>query len=200
MFKFLFFKKKPAETDEQVISNWEKNGRPAPPPHAVKSRAIEEYRVKYQTKILIETGTYLGDMVEICRHTFEKVYSVELSEKLYKKAQRRFNTIPNVELHCGDSAVKLPEILNTISQPCLFWLDGHYSGGVTAKGNLECPVREELAAILKHASSHVILIDDARLFNGTQDYPTINEIKEILTSMHKTCHVEVKDDIIRITC
>ncbi|MFN8251446.1 MAG: hypothetical protein U0V75_06150 [Ferruginibacter sp.] len=201
MIRLPFFKKKQAviEDDAAIISQWEASGKQSNPPHAVKRAAMKLYRDKYNLKILVETGTYLGDMVEACKHTFDKVYSVELSEKLYKKATKRFAKDTNVELLCGDSSVKLPEILKKVNQPCLFWLDGHYSGGVTAMGNLECPVREELAAILSHAVSHVILVDDARLFNGTHDYPTVDEIKQIIASHGKSGSVTVEDDIIRIT-
>lgn len=201
MIRFPFFKKKqaPAADDATIISQWEASGKQSNPPHAVKRAAIKWYREKYDLKILVETGTYLGDMVEACKLLFDKVYSVELSEKLYKKATKRFAADTNVELLCGDSSVKLPEILKKEHQPCLFWLDGHYSGGVTAMGSLECPVREELAAILQHPVNHVILVDDARLFNGTHDYPTVDEIKQIIAAHGKNGTVTVEDDIIRIT-
>jgi hypothetical protein len=200
MFKFSFFKKKVVENEAAIIAEWEKSGKPVPPPHAVKRRAIEAYRVQYNPEVVIETGTYMGDMVEMCRHTFKKVYSIELSEKLYKRAKKRFKNMPEVELLCGDSGFKLPEILSKVNQPCLFWLDGHYSGGITAKADLECPVREELQAILNHPYNHVVLIDDARLFNGTHDYPTIEEIENIIATAGKPYSVTVKEDIIRLTC
>jgi hypothetical protein len=52
----------------------------------------------------------------------------------------------------------------------LFWLDGHFCGGVSAHGDKGTPILEELNLILSHrVKEHVILIDDARLFNGTFD-------------------------------
>ena len=98
----------------------------------------------------------------------------------------------------GDSGVVLNKLITEIDQLALFWLDGHYSGGITAKAEKECPVPEELETILKSSLPHVILIDDARLFNGTQDYPTIEEIKNIIEKSHSTYSLEIKDDIIRI--
>jgi hypothetical protein len=192
------FKKEKIVDDATAIEKWKQDGCPAPPPHAIKRQVIEAYRQQYQLKVLIETGTFMGDMVAACKEKFDKVYSIELSEKLYHKAVKRFAKDSNVQILCGDSAVKLPEILTTLSQPCLFWLDGHYSGGITAKGNVECPVIDELHAIYKHRSDHVILIDDARLFNGTHDYPTIAEIEKLIAGYNLQCTITVENDSIRI--
>lgn len=197
MFKNLFQKKITLSPEEQ-LAEWERNGRPIPPIHLVKQKAIDEYRTQFGLNILVETGTYLGDMVEAKRNNFQQIYSIELSEKLYKKVCKRFRQYEHIHLLQGDSGEKLNEITSQLQQPALFWLDGHYSGGVTAKGSKECPVREELAAILNSKLHHVILIDDARLFTGENDYPDMNELSSILTATGKNYSVAVKDDIIRI--
>ena len=197
MFKNIFKKKEVIDHEEQ-FAEWERNGRPLPPPHIVKQMAIEEFRNKFQTKILVETGTYLGDMVEAQRAHFEKIYSIELSEKLFNRAKKRFKNYSHITILQGDSGIVLNKLIPGIDQPALFWLDGHYSGGITAKAEKECPVREELETILKSSLPHIILIDDARLFNGTQDYPTTEEIKSIIEKSGNSYSLEVKDDIIRI--
>ena len=161
--------------------------------------AIEEYLGKFHTDILVETGTYLGDMVEAQRDHFKKIYSIELSEKLFNKAQKRFKDHLHIKILHGDSSIVLNKLMNEIDKPALFWLDGHYSHGMTAKGEKECPVPEELTTILKSSLPHIILIDDARLFNGTHDYPTIEQIVKIIRSNNKQYLVEIKDDIIRLT-
>ena len=198
MFKNLFKKKEIINHKEQ-LAEWEKNGKPLPPPHIVKQMAIEEYRKKFHTEILVETGTYLGDMVEAQRDHFKKIYSIELSEKLFNKAQKRFKDHSHVKILHGDSGTVLNKLMNEVDKPALFWLDGHYSGGITAKGEKECPVPEELSTILKSSFPHLILIDDARLFNGNNDYPTIEQILEIIKSNNRQYVVEIKDDIIRLT-
>jgi hypothetical protein len=198
MFKNLF-KKKDTINHQQQLAEWEKNGRPSPPPHIVKQMAIEEYLGKFHTDILVETGTYLGDMVEAQRDHFKKIYSIELSEKLFNKALKRFKDHLHIKILHGDSSIVLNKLMNEIDKPALFWLDGHYSHGMTAKGEKECPVPEELTTILKNSLPHIILIDDARLFNGTHDYPTIEQIVEIIRSNNKQYLVEIKDDIIRLT-
>ena len=80
----------------------------------------------------------------------------------------------------GDSGEILPELLNNINEPILFWLDGHYSAGNTSKGSLNTPIIKELVTIFQHPiKQHIILIDDARLFNGADDYPTSVEVSTI---------------------
>jgi len=197
MFKGLF-KKKIVTDHKKQLTDWEKNGRPLPPPHIVKQMAIEEYRKRYNIGTLIETGTFLGDMVEAQRDQFEMIYSIELSEKLFRKAARRFQPYSKIKILQGDSGIVLDKLIGEINKPALFWLDGHYSGGITAKGTKECPVPEELVTILKSHLPHIILIDDARLFDGTHDYPTIDEIKQLIIKSGRHYSLTVKDDMIRL--
>ena len=198
MLKKLFGKKVKINHQEQ-LAEWERNGRPIPPPHVVKQMAIEEYCRKFHTEILVETGTYMGDMVDAQRDHFKKIYSIELSEKLFNRARKRFKDHLHIKIVQGDSGTVLNKLMAEIDSPALFWLDGHYSGGITAKGEKECPVPEELKIILKSPFSHTILIDDARLFNGAHDYPTIDQIEEIIKANNRQYRVETKDDIIRLT-
>ena len=183
---------------EEQLAEWEKKGRPSPPPHIVKQMAIKEYQKKFDLKILVETGTYLGDMVEAQRNHFQKIYSIELSKKLFRRATKRFKADSHITILNGDSGIVLNKLLPAIDKPALFWLDGHYSEGITAKGAKECPVVEELEAILKSDYYHIILVDDARLFNGTRDYPTLDEIKQIFEKHNRVYSLTVKDDIISL--
>lgn len=200
MFSRLFPRKQPPKPDpQQELADWERQGRPSPPPHIVKQKAIEEYRKHYDLSNFVETGTYLGDMVEAVREKFKTLYSIELSKKLHNRVSRRFKQYKHIHLLQGDSAVRLKEIISQLTSPAIFWLDGHYSGGMTAKGEKECPVREELAAIFTSDLPHVILIDDARLFNGTHDYPDMPELATIVQKTGRSYTIETTDDIIRIT-
>jgi hypothetical protein len=192
-------KKKVIINHEELLAEWVRNGRPSPPPHIVKQQALDEFRKKFNPEILVKTGTFLGEMVEAQRNNFKKIYSVELSEKLYRKAKKRFKAFSHIKLLQGDSGKLMGRIISEIDAPALFWLDGHYSGGITALGDKECPVPEELMAILQSNFRHVILIDDARFFNGTNDYPAIEEIESLLKSSNKNLAIEIRDDIIRIT-
>ena len=80
----------------------------------------------------------------------------------------------------GDSGNVLNQLVPELNSAALFWLDGHYSGGQTAKGEKECPIYEELKSILASSLEHIVLIDDARLFIGQHDYPTIEELKDFV--------------------
>lgn len=179
---------------------WERAGRPNPPPHSVKQEIVREYGTRHRLDVLIETGTYLGDMVFAMRNTFGTIHSIELGEELYVRAKKRFAAYPHVSIHHGDSGVVLSEILGRISEPCLFWLDGHFSAGFTAKGPLETPIIQELSHIAAHplASEHVILIDDARCFDGTGDYPTIEFLRDYLAGAGYR-NFDNQNDIVRAT-
>jgi len=58
----------------------------------------------------------------------------------------------------------------------------------------------ELRNISRHPiKKHVILIDDARCFDGTYDYPTLVELEKIAGDYWPGSSFEVRDDIVRIT-
>ncbi|MBL7998372.1 MAG: hypothetical protein JNL32_07020 [Candidatus Kapabacteria bacterium] len=171
-----------------------------PAPHIVKQQTIAAYKDQHQCTTLVETGTYFGEMVEVQMKTFDNVISIELSPQLAREAQQRFRNNRNVEIVIGDSATSMPVVAQRLTGRTVFWLDGHYSDGVTAKGASDCPVYEELDAIFKYNTlRHVILIDDARYFTGRGDYPTIDELTSYIGSKDLTYNVTVKDDIIRCT-
>ncbi|MDX1956860.1 MAG: hypothetical protein SFU20_15125 [Chitinophagaceae bacterium] len=195
----LFKKKAPVIPPEVQFNDWVKNGKPFPPPHIVKQNAIKEYGQAFSIKTLVETGTYLGEMVEAQLPNFESIYSIELSEKLYKRGLKKFKNQPKVHLLQGDSGKVMRQITSQLSAPALFWLDGHYSGGITALGDKECPVIEELNIITSDNIPHVILIDDARLFVGANDYPRVEDILSFCKNTGFNYKLENKDDILRLT-
>lgn len=143
---------------------WMNRGKPSPPPHIVKQLVVKKAQKDAGFSTLVETGTYYGDMIYAQLDNFSRIYSIELSERLYRKAKRRFKKNESVTLLHGDSSEVLREIVPTFKEPVLFWLDGHYSGGITAQGKLDTPIWEELTTILQSGVRHMILIDDARCF------------------------------------
>ncbi|HVM87566.1 MAG TPA: hypothetical protein VMT76_05225 [Puia sp.] len=177
-----------------------------PPGYETKRSILNGYRVKYQLKTLVETGTFMGETVEYFKNIFDHVISIELSENLAKQAKEKFRHDSNVEIIQGDSGEVLKELIKKVNTPVLFWLDGHYSseffvGDVlikTAKGKTDTPVKDELEAILSSSVYHVILIDDARGFTGLNDYPSVYQIKKIIKKSGKKYTLSVENDIIRI--
>ena len=178
------------------ILRWTLRGKPAPPPQIVKQRTVKHYQSRFAPKIFIESGTYLGDMVAFMESRVREVYSIELSEQLCERAQARFASLSHVHILQGDSNDVLPRLLEGISEPCLFWLDGHFSGGVTAQGEVDYPILQELDHIRRHGiKNHVILIDDARLF--VPPAPAKAEIIESLREINPAYIIEESADIIR---
>jgi|WetSurMetagenome_2_1015567.scaffolds.fasta_scaffold68268_4 hypothetical protein len=116
----------------------------------------------------VETGTYLGHglLSALESGAFVNLTSIELSLKYYEHCQRMFAHCPNVRLLCGDSRYLLWPVIKNINTPITFWLDGHWSGEDTAKGEIPFPLMDELRAIEFHPiKTHTILIDDVRLFD-----------------------------------
>jgi hypothetical protein len=116
-------------------------------------------------------------MLMACEFTFENLYSIELSATLHQRAQLRLRAMTNLRLMCGDSGQLLPQICSQAIWPALFWLDGHFSGGETAQGASDTPIWGELRAIAATpAFQGVVLIDDARCFDGSGDYPALDDL------------------------
>ena len=184
--------------DKRQIAAWIKAGKPIPPPSSVKRRILSNYGVARSLHCFVETGTLHGDTPSVLKDQFKAIYSIELSEELARKAVRRFRAYPNIHIVQGDSGECLAEIMNDISSPALIWLDGHYSAGITARSGINCPIVQELASIFSHSiKDHVILIDDARHFNGTNDYPTIEELRDIFARERPNYDFSVSSDLIR---
>ena len=137
-------------------------------------------------------------MIESQRRNFTTLYSIELSKELYQKAKVKFKNFQHIHLVQGDSGEKMGEIVSKLKSPAIFWLDGHYSGGNTAKGKTDCPIMEELEAIFKSDLDHCILIDDARLCGTDPDYPTIEELNTYVNANREGYSINSSDDIVRI--
>lgn len=176
--------------------SWEL-GRTPNPPHYLKRKIVLRYRREYGLSVFCETGTYLGEMVRGVRKEFLEIHSIELDPKLFRLAQSQFRRYPHVRLHKGDSGELLGQVAAAISDPCLFWLDAHYSGGITAKQGAETPIEREIQAIRTYYTpGSVILIDDARCFTGERDYPTYATVAALLKKVDANFEVGVERDVI----
>lgn len=177
---------------------WMLKGRKYPPLDVFyKRNRLKIIGHKYNCDTLIETGTYNGRTIYYLRQQFKKIMSVEVYDPCYQNALKLTSSYKNINLFFGDSKQLLPDMINKIEGRCLFWLDGHYSGTGTGMSESECPVIGELKAI-KNAerNDHLILLDDAREFKGTNDYPALYEVLELLYSINPNYSIEIKDDCI----
>jgi hypothetical protein len=187
-----------AFTRRRIEWQWRLRGSPLPPPHIVKQHVVLAYQKARRFRTFIETGTFTGEMVAAMRPHFERLISIEMAPAIYEATRPRFAGDAHVRLLLGDSGKLLPEIVETLDHPALFWLDGHYMGGNTARAEADSPVRAELAALLRHPTrGHLVLIDDARLFTGAEGYPTIDELRAWVARERPGSRVEVAADIIR---
>ncbi len=178
---------------------WRLRGRPARSPHLLKQRTVLEYARRFDLHILVETGTYYGEMVSAVKGHFDYVYSIESDAQLAQRAVRKFARDANVWILEGDSRQLLPETLKPVAQPALFWLDAGYYGWAGLEGDKE-RLSEEIEAILRHpVEGHVILVDDARWLDGRSGPLTIDGLKSRIASAYPRRRVEVLYDILRIT-
>lgn len=178
---------------------WKLRGEPERSPHLVKQRTVLEYARRYGLRVLVETGTYYGEMVAAMKNHFDAIHSVEYDSRLAERAQKKFARYPHIHIHKGDSQRVVPEVLRSLQQPALFWLDAGYYGWAGLEGDKQ-RLASEFEAILRHpVARHVILMDDARGLNGQNGAPTIAEVTQRIQSEFPGRKVEVKHDILRIT-
>ena len=106
--------------------------------------------------------------------------TIEPAQQFYEAAAARFKGNNRVTVEFGTSEQVLPRVLSSLGgRDVTFWLDGHWSGGETFKGQQHTPIWDELDAVSASASSLgklAILIDDARCFDPSDptyaEYPT----------------------------
>jgi hypothetical protein len=178
---------------------WILRGRPRRIPHLLKQKTVREYGEKFGLRTLIETGTYYGEMVSAMKSRFDQIYSIEQDSGLAEAAKRRFSTDSRFTILQGDSKELLPEIIKTLQQPALFWLDAGYYGWAGTQGDKD-RLTVELEAILRHPiKGHVILMDDADGLNGKNGAPTIADITQRIENDFPGRKVSVTYNIMRIT-
>ena len=174
-------------------------------PEVDKHKTLLDYALLCNLKVFVETGTYKGDTVKAMLRSrqFDQIHTVEVYVDRAKKARSKFKNFSQVTCWHGDSGDVLSQILQTTSEPALFWLDAHHSGKSIArvKGLISTPIMKELEAILTHRADHVVLIDDAHYYNKfskkCSHYPSLSEVYEFVTSKRPSWIFDVHDDIIR---
>lgn len=167
-----------------------------PPLGALKYSLLQELKKGFSIQVFIETGTFLGYTTLAAAKIFDKVHTIELSKEIYLMAQENLKNCKNVSVHQGNSCELLNNLLPSIPACTLFYLDGHYSGGSTAKGSQNTPVLEELAAIRNSGKSDsIILIDDICAFQDScypekisntclEGYPDLNQLVNALLEIN----------------
>jgi len=168
----------------------------------VKELTVKGYEARHGCKVLVESGSYRGEMIGACRYDFDEIYSIELSQHYFDKCCERYGDVENVHLVLGDSAKCMAGIVAGLGGKAIFWLDGHWSGGATVKADdgVVTPVLDELTMVLGDGRfRHVVLIDDAREFGKTDGWPSRNELIDHILKLRGDAVIDVIDDIVRVT-
>lgn len=148
------------------LVDWNARKYSAPSPHFIKQLCL--IRNGIPNAIWVETGTFLGSTTRVLAKIASRVYSIEPEPTLFLNAKKVLNNFNNVEILYGTSEDVFPSLLQKINGDVNFWLDGHFSGGITFKGGKDTPIVDELRCISEHLSHFkrtTILIDDIRCFN-----------------------------------
>lgn len=160
----------------------------------------------FHADVFIESGTSYGGTTNVAKDIFKGgIYTIELADSFYAKASARFSNDSQVHVYYGDSGVVLPQILHGLKdRKILCWLDGHYSCGTTAKGELNTPILKELKA-LEDAQRFdaIILIDDICCFRPAMQnvpdvalgYPTIGQLKDAVLRINPEYRFIIYGDI-----
>jgi hypothetical protein len=145
----------------------------------------------------VETGTYIGDTTSVLSKVAKMVYSIEPEPTLFSKAEQRFRNTSNVKIIKGLSEDVFPKLLPTISGNICFWLDGHYSEGITFKGPQDTPIIDELTVIgrnITKTSKIVVMVDDIRCFDPKNPeysaYPPVDVLVDWARKHNLIWHIE----------
>jgi len=183
---------------QREIVDWAMAGSPVPAPHPVKVLHLAWLIQLANLSRFIETGTLAGNtsgMIGLMSGV--RVDTIEITEHYFHLANEKFGGNPQIYQHLGDSTFVLPQILEHLDVPALFWLDAHHSMGKTGCGEKLTPVSEEIETILHHSTDgHVVAIDDIRSFTGRADYPVLAQLVEMLKDAKPHYGAKVIHDIL----
>ena len=149
---------------------------------------LEDFIKKYNITHYFETGTGEGVSLEYAsKYNFQKLYSVDLDEELFKRAENRFKNDERIILVNNYSTEAIKNLLPTIENEStiLFFLDAHFPGADFHKVTYEesirhhkqnaFPLEQELNLInqIRNLKNDIIIIDDFVLYDKNQNYESI---------------------------
>jgi len=157
-------------------------------------------------RCFVETGTFNGQTTFALEKYFDKVYTIEFSEKYYNNTKNRYYG-NKINFILGDSSIVFEKLLPTIDEKIIFFLDGHWSSDDTGKSEKDCPLIEEITHINKLCKQEaIIIIDDYRLFGlspstgANEDWSDISKSKILsiigsrISKMYHLDSSHAKDD------
>lgn len=179
--------------------HWVRQGYASPYPHYMKQATILRHAIP--GSLFIETGTYKGATSRYFRNRGFSVATVEVSQSLYETYSPYLRKL-GIDTRLGDSADVVPQLLHEhVGSPSLtFFLDGHYSSGITSKGDQPVPIVREFQAISTFAKMNPektlsVIVDDVRLFmpGGDPAYPARSTLMAFADSID--AHWSIENDL-----
>ena len=172
---------------------WKGRGFASPSTPNIKRAVL--LREGFSDATWVESGTYLGETTALLAKNSKHVHTIEVAPVLVQRAQNLFKKNKKITIWEGDSGVRLAEILPTLEGNVNFWLDGHFSGAFTGKGEGDTPIVAELKAIEDHIKkagsvNFVVMVDDVRCFGGDSAYPPLSFLAKWADQHAKDWHIE----------
>lgn len=154
---------------------WVKNRYQVPVPSQIKINTLLRHAIPNSD--WIETGTYLAETTLSLakKNKKNKIYTIEPAENIHAFVSSKYSKIRNIKFLHGTSEVLFNSTLEQTESSINLWLDGHYSGDVTFKGEVESPIVHELEAVTRNLNRFTairVFVDDFRLFGAAAGYPT----------------------------
>jgi len=145
--------------------------RPFVPHSLTKLHNLKYCRDVTKAKTVIEIGTFKGITARRLSYIFDHVITVEIDTVLHEVSKKRCSKRKNITLILGDGKEVLADLAPSVNRAVLF-LDGHFSGGQTGRGEEVEPVLEEIDVISDYIENFcAVLVDDFRLFGVEEDWP-----------------------------
>ena len=155
----------------------------------IDAETMKIHHTKHQKKYFDKMMEVLDEKPNLMKKTIIELMS-DL-DKIPAKDREKFKNNAKVKIIQGDSSVVIGDLADKVNDSVFFWLDGHWSSGDTARGDLDCPLLEEVKQINnKYKNKCILAIDDVRLFGTyvTEDWSNItrdsvlNIVKDRLVS------------------
>ena len=195
MFSKLRAKIRENKGRKNEYAQWALRSYAGPSPSDIKRAILTRYGSP--ETIWVETGTFMGDTAALLAEQSKQVHTIEPEPTLFERAHARFVGNPKINVIKGLSETIFPQLLPQLSGKVCFWLDGHYSGGITHQGPTDCPVQEELRLIQenKQRFDHLtVMIDDIRCFDPRipeyADYPPLDDLVDWARTNRLTWRIE----------
>jgi hypothetical protein len=160
-------------------------------------------RDTFNVDTFVETGTNRAETAMWASKQFQRVITVEGYPPLYNAAVKSFGDNKTIEFLLGDSRDHLRRVADSLQNQAIFWLDAHWCGDETYGNSDECPVLGELEALNSSGMSHIVLIDDARLFlapppppHVADHWPDIAAVCRAMEGCPGNRYVAVHEDVI----